>query len=242
MSEIISQDRSLIPAADLLSVRELPDLLEAVKPVKLVSAIKTGFTLAFDNLREVVQIIREFNPLWKVIYDHQKAGCDIPRNGEKFAYKMTEAGVDAAIIFPLAGVETEMAWIKALQEVKIPVIVGGEMTHEGFFVSEGGFIADNAPERMFNVAASMGVRNFFLPGNKPDKIEVYQRLLSQFTHGEDFSIYSCGFVTQGGDITETGKVVRRKSHYVLGEAVYKAGGLEAMRAAAGKAASQILAA
>src|SRR3990167_5968893 len=158
MSRIIPADRSIVPAADVLSVEYLPYLLEAINGVQGIGGIKLGFTLAFDNLREVVQMIRAVNPGWAVIYDHQKAGCDIPRNGEKFAYKMREAGVDAAIVFPLAGIETEMAWITALQGAGVPVILGGEMTHEGFFVSEGGFIADEAPERMFRIGARLGVR------------------------------------------------------------------------------------
>lgn len=240
MQRIIQADRSLIPAADVRSIRDLPRLLSALKGVVGVSAIKPGFTLAFDNLRDVIQMIREFNPDWVTIYDHQKAGCDIPRNGEKFAWKMVEAGVDAVIIFPLAGAETEAAWITALQGAKIPVIVGGEMTHEGFFVSEGGFIADNAPERMFRIAARLGVRDFFLPGNKPGQIEFYRNLISHFTDGEDFTIFSCGFFTQGGDITEAGKEAGKNWHCVVGEAIYEAGNLEEIRAAAERIAAQML--
>lgn len=232
MREIIEAERSLMPAADLLSTRELPQLLQAVVDIPTVLSIKLGFTLAFDNLREATQIIHEYKTGWKVVYDHQKAGCDIPRNGEKFAYKMKEAGVDAAIIFPLAGIETEMAWIKALQDAEVPVIVGGEMTHEGFFVSEGGFIADDAPERMYKIAAGMGVRNFFLPGNKPNKVEIYREQITNFTDGEDFTVYSCGYITQRGDIRKTGRVAGPRSHIVIGEAIYAAGGVEAMHQAA----------
>lgn len=238
MTEIIAADRSLIPALDLRSVRDLPDVLTAVQEVPFVKAVKPGFTLGLDNLKETRQIIREYKPDWKAIYDHQKAGCDIPRNGENFAYKMVEAGIDAAIIFPLGGAETEVAWIKALQDAMVPVIVGAEMTQEGFFVSEGGFIADEAPERMFRIAAGMGVRHFFLPGNKPEKILYYRELITQFTEGEDFTVYSCGYFKQGGDPAKATKVAGRRSHYVVGDTIVKAGGIAEMKAAALRASAE----
>lgn len=240
MTRIITQDKSIVIAADVLTVEHFQLLLEAVNGIKGIGGIKLGFTLAFNNLREVVQIVRTVNPDWAVIFDHQKAGCDIPRNGAKFAFKMREAEVDAVIVFPLAGIETEIAWVTDLQKVGLPVILGGEMTHEGFFVSEGGFIADEAPKRMFQIGAQLGVRNFFLPGNKPGQVDFYRNLISGFTEGEDFTVFSCGFFTQGGVITKAGKVAGKIWHGVVGEAIYEAGDTEAMRTAAEKAVAQIV--
>ncbi len=46
-----------------------------------------------------------------IIYDHQKAGTDIPDTGRNFARVVKKAGVDTVIFFPQAGPETARAWI-----------------------------------------------------------------------------------------------------------------------------------
>jgi orotidine-5'-phosphate decarboxylase len=238
MSGIIKAERSLIPALDLKSIRDLPEALTALQGIPFVKAIKIGFSLGLDNLKEARQMVREFDPEWKALYDHQKAGCDIPENGENYTYKMVEAKVDAAIVFPLGGAETEVAWVKELQQAGIPVIVGGDMTQEGFFVSQGGFVADDAPDRIFSIAAGMGVRDFFLPGTRPEKVPDYLDLLEKRTNGEDFDIFSCGYFRQGADPATMARLVRRRSHYVVGKRIYEAGGIAEMRAAAFQAFAQ----
>src|SRR3989338_10192590 len=101
--------------------------------------------------------------------------------------------VDAVILFPQAGPETEVAWIKAAQQAKMNVIIGGEMTHQAFLKEAGGFIDDDAPKRIYEIATSLGVSDFVIPGNKPEKAIEYADLIRKKIKNPVF--YSPGLVT-----------------------------------------------
>src|SRR3989338_5978508 len=84
---------------------------------------------------------------------------------------------DSVIIFPQAGPDTEKAWIKAAHDAKMHIIVGGEMTHPGYLKETGGFLENDVPKRIYEIAAEMGVSDFVIPGNKADKCILYDGLI-----------------------------------------------------------------
>ena len=214
---IIKLKKSIIPSCDVDSLERLGKLVKATCSVKGVGAYKIGFELVIPfGMKAVVKTIRKYTKL-PIIYDHQKAGTDIPETGEKFmrACKL----VDAVILFPQAGPETEAAWIKAAQQSKMKVIIGGEMTHQAFLKEAGGFIDDNAPKRMYEIAASMGVADFVIPGNKPEKSIEYVNLIKKKVKNPVF--YSPGLITQGGSITELASKLE-SWHAIVGRAIYEA--------------------
>jgi len=217
---IIKLDRSIIPACDVNSIEELKQLVKETCDVEGIGAYKIGFELVIPHgMKAVVESIREETDL-PIIYDHQKAGTDIPDTGMKFASACKKCGVNAAILFPQAGPETEKAWVKALQENSLGVIVGGEMTHRGYLSSEDGFIVESAPEKMYLIAAELNVRDFVVPGNKPERISHYKSLLEE--KGISPVLYSPGLISQGGDITESGKAAGKQWHAIVGRALYNA--------------------
>jgi len=163
---LIKYDRSVIPACDVTSLEDLKKLVEQTHDVKGIGGYKIGLVLGLSyGLSAVVKVIRELTDL-PIIYDHQKAGTDIPPMGQKFAKVCKYAGVNAVIIFPQAGPATEEAWIKACQEVGLEVLIGGEMTHPKYKKSEGGFISDEALDEIYLNATKLGVTNFVVPGNR----------------------------------------------------------------------------
>ncbi len=214
---IIKLKKSIIPSCDVDSLEKLNKLVKATCSVKGVGAYKIGFELVIPfGMGKVVKTIRKHTKL-PIIYDHQKAGTDIPDMGGKFMKACKLA--DAVIIFPQAGPETEAAWIKAAQQNKLNIIVGGEMTHPAYLKSEDGFIEDGAPSRMYEIAASMGVTDFVIPGNKPEKALEYVDLIKKKIKNPVF--YSPGLVAQGGSITDLAK--RLDSwHAIIGRAIYEA--------------------
>jgi len=174
-----------------------------------------------------------------IIYDHQKGGTDIPDLGPKFAKAVKSSGADAVILFPFGGGATAEAWIKSCQEEGLVVLVGGHMTQPKFLENEGGFIADFGPEAIYRLAAEKGVTNFVVPGNKTDYVLKYRQLLEEVLGVDNFILYAPGFISQGGDISETGKVAGSNWHAIVGSAIYKKEGIEAMRQAALEVTSQI---
>ena len=215
---IIKFDRSVIPACDVSSLEDLEKLIRETCEVKGIGGYKIGFELVIPfGIKKVVETIRNHSDL-PVIYDHQKAGTDIPDMGEKFI-KACE-GVNAIIIFPQAGPETERKWIESAKANGMGVIVGGEMTHPKYLEKDGGFILSNAPKTIYEIAASLGVTDFVVPGNKPEKILEYKQFLE--SKGVKPVFYSPGLIAQGGDLTESAKAAGDKWHAIIGRALYHA--------------------
>jgi len=220
MGKIIKADKSVIPACDVETLEELEGIVKATAEVEKIGAYKIGFVLGLGfALENVVGTIRKHSNK-PIIYDHQKAGTDIPPMGEKFASVCSKAGVDAVIFFPQAGPETEKAWIEAAKQAGLGVIVGGEMTHPCYLKGDNGFIDDSSPKRMYEIAIEAGVVDFVVPGNKPEKIASYKELFE--SKGIEPVLYSPGLVAQGGEITESAKAAGNKWHAIVGRGIYKA--------------------
>ncbi|MDP2585595.1 MAG: hypothetical protein Q8P29_01805 [Candidatus Levybacteria bacterium] len=219
---LIELPRSVIPACDVSDLESLEKIVKNTCEVPGIGGYKVGLSLAIPyGLIEVAKRVREYTKL-PIIYDHQKAGNDILEMGSEFMKAIKKSGIEAAILFPFSSPVTEGDWIKNLQEEGITVLVGGHMTHAKFLTSEGGFISDSAPERIYTIAAEKGVRDFVVPGNKVPFVNTYRQLLEKLLGKGKFTLYAPGFIKQGGDITETGQVAGDNWHAIVGSAIYKA--------------------
>src|SRR3989338_176600 len=218
MAQIIKSNKSIIPSCDVSDLSKLRSLVKETCSVEGIGAYKIGLELALRfGISAVVREIRKQTNI-PIIYDHQKAATDIPELGEKFAKAVK--GVDAVILFPFTGPETEKAWIKACKKEKLGVIVGGEMTHRGFLESEGGFINEKEALKIYGIAAQEKINDFVVPGNKPEKIKMYKAFLE--AHGIKPIFYFPGLIAQGGDITESAKAAGERWHAIVGRALYNA--------------------
>ena len=218
MAQIIKSNKSIIPSCDVSDLSKLRSLVKETCSVEGIGAYKIGLELALRfGIPAVVDEIKKQTNL-PIIYDHQKAATDIPELGEKFAKAVK--GVDAVILFPFTGPETEKAWIKACKKEKLGVIVGGEMTHRGFLESEGGFINEKESFAIYEIAAEQKINYFVVPGNKPEKIKMYKAFLE--ARGINPVFYSPGLIAQGGNITESAKAAGERWHAIVGRALYDA--------------------
>lgn len=218
---LITRDRSVIVAADV-KPDQLSPLVQATSKVEGIGGYKVGIALGLGiGLPETVRRVKEYTDL-PVIYDHQKAGNDIPAMGTEFAEVCKSAGVDAVILFPFSSRRTEIDWIRAAQAQGLQVLVGGHMTQPEFLESEGGFIAEGAPDRIYTFAADNGVRDFVVPGNKVEYVQHYRELLESILGPDNFTLYAPGFITQKGEISEFAQVAGKRWHAIVGSAIYKA--------------------
>lgn len=233
MSWPIKLDRSIIWAADVSDIDVFDDILAALEGVEGLEAVKVGLSLVDRySLGEVVGCLHDVG--LKAIWDRQKGGTDIPDMGKIFAELALEAEVDAVILFPLTGPSTQLAWTQVCIDLGVPVIVGGDMTHENFR-GDIGYIRDEAPARIYTLAAKMGVRDFVVPGNRPMLVEAYRELVEGITGGP-VTLHAPGFVDQGGKVTEAGKVAGEYFHAIVGRGISTA---EDPRAAVEELASQL---
>lgn len=241
MSKLILAQRSLIIAADVPTPRRLRKLAEAAKGIQGVGAFKLGSSLAYRGLQNAVSVVRDvLGNSCLIIFDAQKAGNDIPATGSLFARDLRRAKVDAGILFPFTGPKTQTEWTHACIEEGIEVLTGGMMTHPQFLVSEGGYIDDGAPERIYKLACNLGVTNFVVPGNKINWVrKIYTWLVEELGEG-NFTLYAPGFLTQGGEISECGSVAGENWHVIVGSGIYKRQRTRERRAVMRKLCRQII--
>lgn len=233
-------DRSIIVAADVPNISDLRRITLGTIEIPEVTAFKLGLTLGLGGLEKAVREVKDNSrPGVKTIFDLQKAGNDIPPMGVQFARDVANAGCDAAILFPFAGPKTQEAWTEACFKAGLEVLVGGIMTHEKFLVSEGGYISDDAPERIYRLGAQMGVKHFVVPGTKLNWVRKIKGFLTEELGEDEYELTGPGFITQGGDLSECALIAGKRFHGIVGTAIYNNASVEDVRLAALSCVSQI---
>jgi len=216
---IIKEKHSIIPACDV-DEKKYEELIKATADIPGIGGYKIGFVLALSiGLPRAVEIARKYTDK-PLIYDHQKAATDIPSTGQSFAKVCREAGINAVILFPQAGPETERAWIDFARNEELKVIVGGLMTHKKYVRSEGGYLADEAIVEMYENAAGLGVNDYVVPGNNPEAIRKIHAMLTR-EHANPI-LYSPGFVSQGGRVDEAIQAAGDNFHAIVGRGIHEA--------------------
>jgi orotidine-5'-phosphate decarboxylase len=214
--------RSVVPACDFDDLKLFEELVKATADVEKVGGYKVGSLLVKRNsLGKVVETAKKHASSKKVIHDYQKCGSDIAEMVYKQVAQDAELGCDATIVFPMqGGPEALLAAIHAGYEHGIKVIVGAEMTHQGFLRSEGGCVGEEDADKYYRIAAAKGIRNFVMPGTKPDRMQHYRELLVR-EGVEPVTVFSPGLVTQGGNISAGGRAAGKNYHAIVGRAIYE---------------------
>lgn len=168
--QLFNASWGIIPALDVDSIDEMLRVVEKTCGVEGIVGYKLGLTGSLRlGLEGAVKEISGLTDL-PVIYDHQKAGPDMPDMASKFSALCGEAGVNAVILFPVAGPEAVRAFVgEALNNGLVP-IVGGHIPVPDYCVSGGGFLIDEVLFRIIAVAAEEGARHFVFPANDVEAI------------------------------------------------------------------------
>lgn len=238
---MFSKRHGIIPACDVESLESLNSLIKETCLLDFIVGYKIGMKmLALEGAKRVVNEIRSLTNL-PIIYDHQKYGTDIPDlSGGDILESFKDAGLDGLIIFPFAGIKTLQATVEGCKRANLFPIVGGEMTHSGFLVSEGGYIADSSPAKIYRDAAHLGVDTFVVPGTKIDKIKEYAGLIGGIIPNPRLMFPGIG-KGQGGDIAEAFKAASPyKCSAIVGRGIYAAKDMSAAATALWESASSVL--
>jgi orotidine-5'-phosphate decarboxylase len=219
-AKLFHLEKGVIPACDVETLDELNKIISGTSDVEGIVGYKIGLSLTLHyGLKAVVEQIKKISNL-PVIYDHQKAGTDIPQVGDLLARVCRRSGVEGVIIFPQSGPETEKAFIEALIGEGLTPLVGGEMTHPKYLEKDGGYIMNKAVERMYKLGAEFGAEYFIVPGNKPERIAQYKRLLTKVVSRPKFCMPGIG--RQGGDIRSAFNAAGQHAYAIIGSGIYKA--------------------
>ncbi|MBK03496.1 MAG: hypothetical protein CL920_19060 [Deltaproteobacteria bacterium] len=219
MDRLIQAKRSVIPACDI-TLDAYEELVKQTADLPMVSAYKIGFSLGLGaGLPKVVEVTRRYTEK-PLIYDHQKAATDIPATGKVFAKTLKDSGVEAVILFPQAGPATQRAWIEAMREYDLSLMVGGHMTHAQYKQSDGGYLTDEGILQIYRLAAEMNVQDYVVPGNRPDVIAYIRKEIESF--GIQPRFYAPGFLSQGGSLEAADEVAGEHWHAIIGRAITQA--------------------
>ena len=211
----------VIPACDVETIDELKRLIDRTTGVEGIVGYKLGLTGVLQlGLAGVVRTVREHTNL-PLLYDHQKAGPDIPDMATKFVRLCREAGVQGLILFPLAGPGAVRSFVgQSLEQGLVPV-VGGALPLPDYLASGGGFVADDAPARLFGQAADLGADHFVVPANEAATVRRYVALLRERV--ERPKLIMPGIGSLGGTIRDSFKETEGCQAYaIVGRAIYAA--------------------
>lgn len=219
--KLFNSKYGIIVACDIDQLSDLENLIKATHDMDFIQGYKIGMDLVVPHgIFKVTGVIKKYTNL-PIIYDHQKFGTDIPEIcGGKVLEVLKNAGVNGVIAFPQSGIRTLEAIVIKCKELALTPIIGGEMTHVGYVVSEGGYIADYAPEKIYMDAARLGVEYFVIPGTKLDKMRIYCSKLKEVILEPKFLFPGIGR-GQGGDIVAAfGAVHPYESYAIVGRGIY----------------------
>ena len=159
----------VVPAVDLESTDDLLRVIEKTCEVPGVTEYKLGggpMRLALD---ETMKEIRRITDL-PILYDHQKAGPDMPASARPFVKICSEAGLKGLILFPVAGPTAVRQFVGHSLEAGLIPVVGGEIPVPDYCIKGGGYFADDGLDRIIEQATKMGGRHFVLPANDLEMI------------------------------------------------------------------------
>jgi orotidine-5'-phosphate decarboxylase len=209
----------IIVALDAETVDACKRTVDATTSVEGVVGYKLGLTTALRlGLAESVRQLRNHTDL-PLLYDHQKAGPDVFDMAAKFAALADEAGVDGLILFPVAGPRAVDSFVgEALKRGILP-LVGGDLPFADYNVSGGGYVADDALDRIIDRAIAIGADHFVVPGNTPVKLAHQAARLK----GQQAVFIVPGIGPLGGKLADLIPVAQGCSVLgVVGRAVYSA--------------------
>ena len=213
--------QGIVPALDVDSVDQLKRVVDQTSGVEGVVAYKLGATGALRlGLAGAVEVVRAHSDL-PVIYDHQKAGPDIPDMAGKFAALCREADVGAVILFPLAGPDAVRQFAGEAQRRGIVPIVGGDLPVPEYHAGQGGFVVDDALDRILELSLEAGVEHFVVPATATEEIRTRAEWLRSRVRTP--KLFMPGIGALGGSIETAFAAAPGCSRYaIVGRGIYGA--------------------
>ena len=211
----------IMPALDMDSLDDVRRVIERTTGVEGVVAYKFGLTTVLRHgLHATVQALRNVTDL-PLIYDHQKAGADVPDMAAKFAKLCAEAGADGLILFPVAGPRAVGEFVSHTYKHELLPVVGGDLPLPEYNVKGGGFIADNALTKIIERCVDMKTDHFVVPATNIPKLRSLAQWLTLKL--EVPFLFLPGIGALGGSISDAFAVTEGcRTYAVVGRAVYGA--------------------
>ncbi len=200
MGKRLQGDLGIVPALDIDSHEHLEFVVRATAKRRGIAGYKLGLTSVLRfGLAESVRRLRGMTDL-PILYDHQKAGPDMPDMAKKYTAMCQEAEVDGLILFPVAGPTAVDSFVGEAIRADLFPVVGGEIPVPDYGVSGGGYMLDDALDRILVRAVANKADHFVLPAHDKVKIERWSKWIA--ANVKDPLVMMTGFGSLGGTIEE----------------------------------------
>jgi orotidine-5'-phosphate decarboxylase len=200
MVKTFSGPMGVVPALDVDSHDQFELVVKSTTGVTGVAGYKLGLTTVLRfGLAEAMKRLRDLTDL-PVLYDHQKAGPDMPDMAKKYTAMCVEARVDGLILFPVAGPTAVDAFVGESIAGGITPVVGGEIPVADYCISGGGYMIDNVLDRILERAAAAGADSFVLPAREPAKIVRWSKWIAG--NVPNAAVFITGIGSLGGTIED----------------------------------------
>jgi orotidine-5'-phosphate decarboxylase len=188
----------VVPALDIDSHQQFESVVKSTTKVDGVAGYKLGLTTVLRfGLEESMRRLRDLTDL-PILYDHQKAGPDMPDMAKKFTAMCTQAGVDGLILFPVAGPTAVDSFVGEAVKAGIAPVVGGEIPVSDYCASGGGYMLDDALDRILARAVSARADHFVFPAHDAAKVGRWSDWIG--ANVANAAVFLTGFGSLGGTI------------------------------------------
>jgi orotidine-5'-phosphate decarboxylase len=198
MAKVLKGEMGIVPALDIDSHDHLEVVVRETAKREGVAGYKLGLTSVMRfGLKESMRRLRDLTDL-PILYDHQKAGPDMPDMAIKYTAMCKEADVDGLILFPVAGPTAVDSFVGEAVRAGIVPVVGGEIPVPDYGVSGGGYMLDDALDRILVRAVQNKADHFVLPAHDKTKIARWSTWIA--ANVERPLVLITGFGALGGTI------------------------------------------
>jgi orotidine-5'-phosphate decarboxylase len=198
MAKAFSGAMGVVPALDIDSHEQFELVVKSTTKVDGVVGYKLGLTTVLRfGLDESVRRLRDLTDL-PILYDHQKAGPDMPDMAKKFTAMCAQAGVDGLILFPVAGPTAVDGFVGEAVKAGIAPVVGGEIPVPDYCASGGGYMLDDALDRILQRSTAAKADHFVLPAHDMAKVKRWSNWIG--ANVVNATVFLTGFGSLGGTI------------------------------------------
>ncbi len=198
MAKMLKGEMGIVPALDIDSHDQLEQVVRETSNREGVAGYKLGLTSVMRfRLKESMRRLRDLTDL-PILYDHQKAGPDMPDMATKYTAMCKDADVDGLILFPVAGPTAVDGFVGAAIRAGIVPVVGGEIPVPDYGVSGGGYMLDDALDRILARAVTNKANHFVLPAHDVIKIKRWSEWIA--ANVQSPVVLLTGFGALGGSI------------------------------------------
>lgn len=211
---LIDADRSISIAANMAGLGDLERVVSLTSDVKGVLSYTIGRGIGLNNLRRGIEIVREFAPNAKVLYEHHKAGTEDADSAQEYVDMMYDLQIDGVVVFYGEDLQSHRRWLDTFRIKKVKPVVGPEITRHRH-------LGEATVGMVLRQAVQLGVKDIWVRGDDPGRVARYHNAMRATSIADQYTLWVPRWVDRQGNVPPRRRLERRFVA-VIGGAICKA--------------------